>query len=470
MLGIKTFANEREAFDYIAAQKARRQAFKDRIAALQTVPVLKRPDVKEVAKLTDLSDAALAFAAQNPDHSDAGRDAARAALEARLGRDKAATLVDHVIDQAPPESYLTPADIAKNDGVFWGLGRWLRRVMGWAATLSAIVYVGGVFLLPGVLEHELKAAVAAGLVSQAEYVEAVRAPGLEEKPPPGETSAPTTSAKLQKLAARPGVSAYTPAFSAIDYASAEAAGYAIALFPLWSILIGWRQKPARILLLRRFNDKSIGESVTKFSRRWLTPYGHVYSLADKVMKRNWLGVLFSWFSFNPLLLFWRLANIPFAFFRRLTNRAVAGPIMIWSGTDYRNFAARLIDRWGLNLEMQRTQRRAILVRTSDAWWRQVVLMLMHGADAIVVDVTDVASGTVWELQTMLAERVSERVVFVAREDKIEDARADLRAHGFADRAADIFAYRQNGALLESKGFRAGMRAAIAARLAAVNSA
>jgi hypothetical protein len=467
-MALQVFASQEEALAYLARRKAERDAFKARLAVLKTSAPLKqtKPDRGASKLVQAMSNEALAFAAQNPDHSPAGRDLARAVLMTRLGQEQADALIGRIIDDTPPPSFLSPANVARDDGVFWGAGLWIRRGLAWAAALSALVFISGLFFAEYTADLALARAQAAGVVSAAQVAEANRVPEVGETPPPGKEVAPDTLQKKTTLARSAELAPFAPEYRALDQASTEALGWSWFLFPVATLAVCLRGKPARVLLLRRFNDRSIGASVSRFSRRWLTPYGHVYSLADKVMKRNWLGVLFSWFSFNPFILLWRLINIPIAFVRRLGNRAVAGPILVKTGADFRNFAGRLIDRWGLNLEMQRTQRRAILVRTSDDWWKQVVLMLMHAADVIVVDVTEVAAGTRWELDTLKAEGVADRVVFVARQDRIAEAQADLTAHGFADQVDALIVYTKSGAVIDAKAFRTLMCETIRRKLQA----
>jgi hypothetical protein len=438
-------------------------AFRARLKSMILLGGLKavQPGKAAMERLSAASMETLAFSAQNPELSEAGRAAAFAALADKIGPEQAHREVESFIDTLHPPGFVRADDVATNDAVFFGFGRWLLQTFGALALASAIVLTVGVFWANIERQRGLDEALKLGIITQAELDEANRTAPLA---PEGQPQPPTTTDKLNALALRPQVRALIPLFPYIDAAWTQALNWSVFLFPAYSVLLALRQKPARVLLLRRFNDRKIGASVSKFSKRWLTPYGHVYSLADKVMKRNWLGVMFSWFSFNPFLLLWRLLNVPIALLRRLFNRAVAGPIMIWTTRDFRNFAKRMTDLWGPNLEMHRTQRRAILVRTSDDWWKQVVLMLMHGADVIVVDVTEVAAGTAWELETMLAENVAERIVFVARDDKLEEAAASLRGHGFADRADNIIGYRKNGGLKNAKAFREAMRGAMHRRL------
>lgn len=428
------------------------------LAVIVTIPALKRrePNAAAARALGAMSEAGLAFAAQNSDHSEAGQALARSTLAQRVGEAEADRRIEAFIDETPSPGWIKLRDVERGDGMFFGMRRWFMRAMLLLALASVAIWLG-LSWDSGERERALfDAAAARGLVTVEELAEAYREPAS--------TNEPTVVAKKAVLRARPGMD---PLF--VDYdrrsATAGSAGlWSMILFPLYTILLGWRLKPARVLLLRRFNDPAIGKSIEKMSRNWLRPYGHVFTLADKHFRRSMIAPFFSWFSFNPFLLIWRVVNIPIAFVTRLTDRSRAGPILVRNARDFRNFARRMVDRYGLNLEMERTQRKAIAVRTGDAWWQHVVLMLMHAADVIVVDVTEVASGTEWELQTMLTERVGERVVFISREDEAEDARASLRAHGFAPRAEALALYKKNGALVDSAAFRAEMRAAMVRKL------
>ena len=442
------------------AKAAARTALAVRLAEIRTISALKRAAPNAAAAeraLKPLSEAALAFAAQNSDHSEAGQALARNALAQRIGEAEADRRIEAFIDETPEPGSVEAADLAQNDLLFFGLRRWVMRGLLLVALLSVAIWLG---LSWDAVDRERALwdqAVAQGLVSQQEVDAAY------QQPTPN-TNEPTSQQKLEALQQRPGVGPLFEDYNRRSEISGNAGLWSIVLFPLYTILLGWRLKPARVLLLRRFNDPQIGKSIEKMSKQWLRPYGHVFTLADKHFRRSIIAPFFSWFSFNPFLLVWRVINIPIAFIIRLNDRSRAGPILVRDARDFRNFARRMVDRYGLNLEMERTQRKAIAVLTSDPWWQHVVLLLMHAADVIVVDVTEVASGTEWELQTMLTERVAERVVFISREDEAADARASLQAHGFGGRAQALALYKKSGALVDSRAFRAEMRAAMLRKL------
>jgi len=437
------------------------EGFAERLKAVRTIGALRREDPGAGAEraLARLDEDALAFAAQNPEHSEAGRAAARAALAARLGEAEADARIQRFIDALPPASFLRAADLAAGDSTFFGAGRWFRRVLGWAANIALIVVLVTMFASPPAEDRGFADAVAAGIMTQAEVDEANRQPSDEERA--ADPNGQSTSVNVKREALRERYPQSAPLFEThrqLSAAGGNAMMWALILFPALTIAIGLRQRPARVLLLRRFNDKAVDAAIAKLSRARLQPYGHVLTLADRYFKRSWLALAFSWFSFNPFLLAWRLINIPIGIVIRIFDRSRAGPIMIWSARDFRNFVRRLTDRYGLNLEVARTRRNAVMVRTSDAWWQHVVVLLMHASDAIVVDVTEVAAGTAWELETMLHEDVESRIVFIARADERADGEASLAAHGFS--GAPLHTYERNGRPTDPAAFRAAMRAAL----------
>lgn len=431
-------------------RREEQNALKARLRAIVTIAALRRsdPGAPGARAIDTASEQELAFAAQNVDHSEAGRALAQRALAQRVGEAEADRRIESFIDTMPAPSWIEARDVAGGDGVFFGARVWILRAVFAAALASIAIWFGVAWDLADREKAAFEIAIAQNLVTSEEVAEAFRIPASFNN---GELS---TDQKKQKLRERQAVNALFAEYDRRSSISGNAGLGAMVLFPLYSIMLGWRRKPARLLLLRRFNDPEIGKSIEKLSRRWLKPYGHVFTLADKHFRRSRLAPFVSWFSFNPVLLIWRLANIPISWAIRLFDRARAGPILVWSARDFRNLGKRLVDRYGLNLEMERTQRKAVMVRTSDPWWRHVALLLMHAADVIVVDVTEVAGGTIWELETMLRERVGDRVVFVARQDRAADAASALATHGFP--AREISHYTPDGRLIDSARFRMEM--------------
>lgn len=430
-----------------------RRALDQKLRGLRTIPGLRR--AQPLAQAADgLDDRALAFAAQNPDHSPAGQAMARAALQARLGATEAQAAMDRVVNDTPTQGFLNAADIANDDRVFFGLGRWLRILAGLAASAATLASIGVFVFLMG--QPTLKDAVEMGLVPEAEYQAYMDMPIGEAR-----------SAVEARLEALPGVAEVVAGENAAVQSAANWVWASWLSFPLWAFVTASRRKPARVLLLRKFNDRGIGRSLEKMSNRNLRPYGHVFTLADKHFKRNAFLSFVSQFWVGPFTMLMRMVTVPVGMVRRLWDRSRDGPILVWHARDFQNFVRRFEDRGGLNLEMARTQRKAIMVRTSDAWWQHVVEVTMHAVDVIVVDLTEVSAGTVWELQKIPAENVGERVVFTVREDRIDSAKDNLRLHGFPQHVDAVQVYKRNGVFLDAPAFREALRAAMVRRLSPV---
>ena len=74
------------------------------------------------------------------------------------------------------------------------------------------------------------------------------------------------------------------------------------------------------------------------------------------------------------------------------------------------------------------------MRSNDIWWKPIVKMAMMSADAIVADLSDVADGTAWELDQIDDLRLHDKVVFVALEERLSEARAALNRYHDKDAA------------------------------------
>lgn len=157
-----------------------------------------------------LSDRALMAAAQNPDHSEAARAAAAAELRARGAK------ADPWHVTTP--SFISAADLAKGDRLFFGWSRRLRALAGWLCVAALAALVSMLFL---------------------------RAAGL----------APTDAMMIPLAAAM------------------------VGLFGVWLLASLLRLKPARIALLRPAQTPSTRAPLRRMIARELRPYGHVVSLA-----------------------------------------------------------------------------------------------------------------------------------------------------------------------------------------------
>jgi len=385
-----------------------------------------------------LTDRALIAAAQNPDHSEAGRAAAADAARARN--------ITVTPWRLRVPGFIKPADLAKGARLFFGWGRALRHGAGMVTVLA----LAGMFIAAGfsvTATDELRA-----------LAEARGVAGGEALSEDGFTWSAETSAPLREAFAA------EPAFARAHVAERIGLGLAGvfgAFAVVWLIATWLRRKPARVLLLRKFNVRALSSPLTRMIRRELRPFGHVATLSDKHIRRDhwgWLHQLFLSVS-NPLALVLLVITTPIRFVWRLFDRSAMGPATVLSARDYRNLARRLRDRMGLNLQVALVSKEAFMVRTSDRWWRLVAQLLMDSADAIVIDLSQVSTGTEWELDVIQAQKLEARCVFVALWGKADEAADHLRARGIA---APLFHYAPDGEIQSRAAFRAAMLGAVRA--------
>jgi len=411
--------------------------WRKKLSLMRTRGALARPSLRPGALrlVGRLSDEALAAAAHNPAHSEADRAAARDEAQRR-----GLSLDDWRL--AVP-GFLNAEALAKGERVFFGAGRALRRGFGLSILPTVLVIFALIGWAEPASERLIAAAEAAGLID------------------------PDTAAGADLMfwsdAQGRDVLARLPASEDADRVRlGSALAYpSVLLFAAcglaWGGATALRRRPARILLLRRFNDARIAKGLGRFLSGELRPFGHVMSLSDKHLRRSRFG----WVRLailaptNPLAALSLFLTIPV----RMIDRSRFGPAFVASAWDYRNLARRLRDRVGLNLQVAGTQKEAFLIRTSDTWWKMVVALLFDSCDAVVVDLSDVSAGTEWELERIRALEFAPATLLVTRADRAAYAADICRACGIE---APLFAYDALGEVEDRAAFRAAMLAAMRA--------
>lgn len=462
---------------------AKATEYSESLALWRTYPALRDArygSPSTASLLATLSDAALAVASANPDHSEAGRKAAHAALLARG------------VPQPPPRlvapGFLSPADADRAvPGGLRGREYWLKWIGG-ALCLPLAVYFFAVAAPASDVEREraLTAAYRAGVLSDAEY-----ARRDQERP---DQSYETYGARdIMRGDIAPYACGYR---RAMNY-GASVLILAFLSACVWCGAMLFRSEPARILLLRKFNNRDVDDHLRRFVARNLVPLGHVFVLADKYYRRPRLTLTQLILGY-PIIIrtlrngyyspsFWasKLVLVPWDAVRGRLNRSSAGGrIRISNAGHYRRFGARVPDRLACNAQMMATPRRSVMVQTSDDWWQHTIILLMRSADMIVVDLSDVTQGTEWELDRLVELDLLDRSVFIVREDaagglaitreylnallrtgrwgpkiRAEEARRAIRRMGLGSDVAAI-RYDNRGRALAPEPMHQWMRAAL----------
>lgn len=405
---------------------------------MRTVGAL-RAETPAAEAVERLSDRALKAAAQNPDHSEAGRAAAADAARARN--------VSVTSWRLRVPGFIKPADLQKGEKLFFGWGTRLRQRAGLGVWLALL----GVIIAAGVAVPATESALA--------IAEARGAAGASALAGGDFFWTDESSAPLRALLA--GEPDFERAYLAEQIGVGLAGVFGVLLL-VWLAATWLRRKPARVLLLRKFNVRALAEPLSRMIAHELRPFGHVATLSDKHIRRdNWGWLQHLALSIgNPLALIILIITTPVRFVWRLFDRSAMGPAVVLNARDYRNLARRLRDRMGLNLQVALVSKEAFMVRTSDRWWRLVAHMLMESSDAIVVDLSQISAGTEWELDMIQQQGLAACCVFVALWGRLEEAEAHLRARGID---AIVHHYAPDGEMQRRALFRAAMLAAMRAK-------
>lgn len=432
--------------------------WRKRLRHMRTIAALRGQDV-DSSVLNGLDADATRAAADNPEHSDAGRAAAASALAARgeaPGRWRLAV-----------PGFIRARDLARGQKLFFGWGRVVRKWSGLAFYLGFVALIVGAGLVQQALERQ-QSALTEQLIACQYRAECDGLPAMSVAR--ADDALASSAGEPQRLQIPE--DSYRAALNQSDGlwiededSFAMVAGPAATLLgiPLlvWFFSSAFRRRPARVLLLRKFNVRAYAEPLERAISNEFRPFGHIASLSDKFIRRD----LFGWLSMatlslgNPLAAAWFVIGSPIRFGYRLFDRSGMGPAVVLNARDFRNLARRLRDRIGLNLQVAFTSKEAFLVRTSDAWWKQVVRLFFDSSDVILVDLTKVTSGTEWELDTIRDENFAARCVFIALWGQAEEAEATLRARGIAN--ACHF-YAPDGHMVDRQRFRAAMLGAMSA--------
>ncbi|HVZ98721.1 MAG TPA: hypothetical protein VG841_00235 [Caulobacterales bacterium] len=432
--------------------------WRDAVKAMRTIRAL-RGDASAAeasAALAGLSNVELSAAAENPEHSEAGRAAARARASSRW--------------RLSVPGFIREKDLARGQRLFFGFGRAVRKWSGIAFYLVLCALVAAAFWVQHEVEHLTRDVIeqmiaceyhgqcdGAPIVGEATVLGSPdRSVPVDRRPLRERMSEAQFRAQMERVAGRGWVDNDT-----IDAIAAPVALVFSVPLVIWFLATAFRRKPARVVLLRKFNVRALSVPLERMMAHELRPFGHVVSLSDKHIRRDtfgWLSTAILSLS-NPLAAAWFVIGAPIRFVVRLFDRSAMGPAVVLDARDYRNLAKRLRDRVGLNLQMAFTSKEAVLVRTSDTWWRMVARLLMDSADVVVMDLSDTGAGSEWELDRLKADGADARCVFVSLWGKAETAEQALRARGFANR---LFAYAPDGEMQQRAAFRAAMLEAMKA--------
>ena len=225
-------------------------------------------------------------------------------------------------------------------------------------------------------------------------------------------------------------------------------GYAL-LFVASIISFG---KRARILLLRPFGKATMSTALGQVARRYIGPFGSVFTLSD----RNYRPSI----TLDLLKLFGQLRHFVAPLLRPSLRVA-----SVWNDASYRGLASTLASNAILDLKSVYAGGQAFNVASANNWWKNCIDLLLHSTDIIVMDISRVQDGSAWEIVRLSRRDALDRTIFVAHVDHAEAARQALEKHLPRGASPQIMLYSESGRFLQAEHFERAIEEALSKALA-----
>lgn len=189
----------------------------------------------------------------------------------------------------------------------------------------------------------------------------------------------------------------------------------------------------RFLLLRPFGERTMTRDLKRFVVTNLGNIGQVYTLSDQNYRPNSVIRVLDMIG-NGFLLFFSpfILNSPRVAIIK-TDRSIAR---------LDKFLATALVRTSVLSFISGGQ--ALNIRCIDALWKNCILMLMRSCDIIVVDLTKVEQGTVWELDQIRAGALLPKCLFIAKYERLNDSGTVLQSH--LGHRPTVYGYGSTGTL------------------------
>ena len=206
------------------------------------------------------------------------------------------------------------------------------------------------------------------------------------------------------------------------------------------------QDPLRILLLRPFDQRNVTRSLKKFICRNLSGWGHVLTLTDRHINESYFKNSTRFFSPR------RLIYEVLIFFLFPLVRLPGILIIVRKEKHLARLAAALNNRYNLNcFSLSDIIRK---VRSTDALWQRVALFLISNTDLIIIDITVVKEGTIWEVERIVSNGLLSKCLLIAEQGKDNGLAVLMPIVGTMSRP--VFFYEKGGIVPAPKEFEAAV--------------
>jgi len=222
----------------------------------------------------------------------------------------------------------------------------------------------------------------------------------------------------------------------------------------------FRNRSARILLLRPFEEQHISRSLKAFVVRHLGRTGFVFTLSDRDFRPSTMPVVVYWLRAGPLQIAYTFVLFIVGSFLHNSRRLAS----VEKERHLRLLKVRLAQKFSLSFWSFLSGDAPFNIRSTDEWWQSCVHLLVQSCDIVVVDLSRVKPGMAWELDHLSAEGALKDCLFLTNEESATQAPIALAAHFSKADLPPIHVYSPAGKLHDAARYEEQFRARLQACL------
>jgi hypothetical protein len=232
--------------------------------------------------------------------------------------------------------------------------------------------------------------------------------------------------------------------------------FGIASF--WATGFFYRNRAARVLLLRPFGEKRMTRALKRFVTGSVGIHGYVFTLSDR--------------NYRPSIVLSIILHLPIQGIDTIAT-LLLGPLLrsspriasIRNERKYRKLQKIMLRKFRPSSWSFICGGQAFNIRTTDPWWQMCIHMLMHSCELIVVDLSKVKEGTAWELNQLDAKGILDKCLFVVGERNVGDVEPVLQRYFPGSMRPTVYVYSDKGKLADKPAYDARFSEILTAGLA-----
>jgi hypothetical protein len=210
---------------------------------------------------------------------------------------------------------------------------------------------------------------------------------------------------------------------------------AVALSAIALTFFGILLQPplTRVLVLRPFRRRHRARAISRLLDREARFYGSLITLSDQYLRESRVTTVLQ-FVFS-------VAGNLGLLILGLAFRMPRSPLNVRSERRFRSLKKLLLRRWRNRALWTMSGGRALVVRTTDEWWQDVVRVLIHSCEIIILDVSEPGPGLDWEINTLRRLGLTGKTIVMAEMGTP------------ASDAAEVHRYDASGTLVDAMRFQ-----------------